>query len=1048
MPEDLYVGALFPLMGAVKFLDTPVGAQLAFHIINNDPSLLPDYNLRLVSDTNIMNTLCNQRVAMSNILNQTITSASQYSPMVGILGAGCSGASMGAASVSAMLQIPQISHSSTSSTLSSDDLYPMFNRVIVSEAYGGAALANLLASLGVARVAVLFNTETYALSIFDSFVSTINGNNLDINYLAIPYPEIDSSLNDNFNLFLNDDGTLPPREDWDCSINSDEANCSLFETQLSARLQTFVEIFKNMEASHHKVFLVLANGAHDRLFIMEAAQLLNLNRDDNIFIMDGDATGTISWPSRTKSATTIELPQNLISYKPVVDNASGLLAAFETDFAYYDELDRLTPYRPPPFYSDENDLTKTYPDPPNKWAVYAYDAAFVLAHALHNVVEAGDDVTDGQAVNSAIRSVDMEGVTGRVKLEPNGDRMSDLEFNAFRGSNWIGLVSYDSAEGQVGSSLSTMFVSGVIPKDAYPPSTPVLSTSLVGSSLHVEWGDLETFSVDVESLSLEYQADGAAMTTLVVEADDDNLVELKLPKEPSESACARLTVVTRGGTATSSLTCDEVSPTDTTPFVVGGVVAALLFVLIVFVQRTRAKAAQSVLKRDLHVVEKQRDEAIDQLTLLQSYSKDEMAILHEEKSRFKKDMMSASNADLGEMKEMEKVIVEASAIKVQTKLGQGSFGDVFTAEYRGQVVAVKTMKQIDKDTLDRFRGEILIMLGLRHANVVMLVGACWEPSLMALIMEFCEKGMTSAVLRAQGSVMGWDDPILKWSTDIAMGMQYLHSVKWYDGRMGAAAEGIIHRDLKPDNCLVTSTFGIKIADFGESRALFSNDAAAMTQVGTPIFIAPEIVKGDPYSNRIDLYSYAMTILEFALKGSDSLSGWMVKVMDSETKKEATTAKDLKAERREARIAANQNPSARVTYMLIVKRWRPTKDALLRAGVPRSVADLITVMWSHDPDERGDFNAAVDYMQTVAKAEVLGAGKDGSRRASTSGTLALAIMKAQESQDISRMAGEVDKDKIISDLKKEIDKLEREMSTRHGAGMAGGVNNEISMVRIR
>jgi len=50
---------------------------------------------------------------------------------------------------------------------------------------------------------------------------------------------------------------------------------------------------------------------------------------------------------------------------------------------------------------------------------------------------------------------------------------------------------------------------------------------------------------------------------------------------------------------------------------------------------------------------------------------------------------------------------------------------------------------------------------LRHQNIVTLVGACWGKDLMALVMEFCEKGMASDVLKEEGSTFSWDDPVRK-----------------------------------------------------------------------------------------------------------------------------------------------------------------------------------------------------------------------------------------------------------------------------------------------
>jgi len=152
----------------------------------------------------------------------------------------------------------------------------------------------------------------------------------------------------------------------------------------------------------------------------------------------------------------------------------------------------------------------------------------------------------------------------------------------------------------------------------------------------------------------------------------------------------------------------------------------------------------------------------------------------------------------------------------------------------------------DDDNLKKFRAEILLLGGLHHANIVVLVGACWSTELMALVMEFCERGESSAVMKASGEDLGWDDPLLMWMTDIAKAVQYLHCTSYVDGD-GKKVVGIMHRDLKPDNCLVSSNWGVKVCDFGEARSLVDEEEKTLTVVGTPLYVAPEIFKGDVVS---------------------------------------------------------------------------------------------------------------------------------------------------------------------------------------------------------
>ena len=168
----LYVGALYPLFSSLRYLDTPQGALIGLEEINEDPSLLPGYRLEMVKDVTAINSRCKQAIAMAKLLNQTVDS-SPYHPMVGVLGAGCSSASEGGAAVSRMLGLPQVSHSSTSPRLS-DSEFDYFSRVIVSDAYGGVALAKLLKSMGHKRLGIVFNTGTYARTFFEEFMDELS----------------------------------------------------------------------------------------------------------------------------------------------------------------------------------------------------------------------------------------------------------------------------------------------------------------------------------------------------------------------------------------------------------------------------------------------------------------------------------------------------------------------------------------------------------------------------------------------------------------------------------------------------------------------------------------------------------------------------------------------------------------------------------------------------------------------------------------------------------------------------------------------------------
>eukprot|EP01065_Artemidia_motanka_P043954 TRINITY_DN6185_c6_g1_i1.p1 TRINITY_DN6185_c6_g1~~TRINITY_DN6185_c6_g1_i1.p1 ORF type:complete len:771 (+),score=239.28 TRINITY_DN6185_c6_g1_i1:203-2314(+) len=142
-------------------------------------------------------------------------------------------------------------------------------------------------------------------------------------------------------------------------------------------------------------------------------------------------------------------------------------------------------------------------------------------------------------------------------------------------------------------------------------------------------------------------------------------------------------------------------------------------------------------------------------------------------------------------------------------LGTGSFGKVIRGDYQATEVAVKvqrTEKQLTQNEIDEWKKEVKIMTRLRHPNVLMLLGACFEEGRLMIITELCDQGTLRQYLRKhkQRQTPFHYGQKVDWCIQISKGMAYLHHKR------------IHHRDLKPANIFVSCGM-MKVADFGLSK---------------------------------------------------------------------------------------------------------------------------------------------------------------------------------------------------------------------------------------
>ncbi len=206
--------------------------------------------------------------------------------------------------------------------------------------------------------------------------------------------------------------------------------------------------------------------------------------------------------------------------------------------------------------------------------------------------------------------------------------------------------------------------------------------------------------------------------------------------------------------------------------------------------------------------------------------------------------------------------IDEGELKMEREIAKGAFGVVWKAVWNEITVAVKTLDRpvhaLEKEDAEEFDREVSFMRNVRHPNIVLFFGAgATRDGLPFLVTEFMERGSLWTVLESSPDI-AWTQK-LAFAHDTALGMQHLHSL------------GSIHRDLKSGNLLVTKGFRIKVADFGTARlakavgvggaAVEQSNPLLTTLVGTALWMAPEVLFKQPYSQKADVYSYGIVLFE-------------------------------------------------------------------------------------------------------------------------------------------------------------------------------------------
>lgn len=227
-----------------------------------------------------------------------------------------------------------------------------------------------------------------------------------------------------------------------------------------------------------------------------------------------------------------------------------------------------------------------------------------------------------------------------------------------------------------------------------------------------------------------------------------------------------------------------------------------------------------------------------------------------------------------EPKQTQQRIFRASDLVQGELLGKGFFGQVYKVTHKEtkEVMVLKELYRVDEIAQKNFLKEVAVLRSLSHKNVLRFIGVLYKEKKLHLITEYIAGGSLKELIHDSGLPLTWHDRI-SFARDISSGMSYLHS------------KNIIHRDLNSLNCLVREDRSVVVADFGLARIVNPDSGHGMnserwlqdgketvqrkdrqrrkryTVVGTPWYMAPEMMKGNKYDEKVDVFSFGIIVCE-------------------------------------------------------------------------------------------------------------------------------------------------------------------------------------------
>ncbi|EDW28169.1 GL27129 [Drosophila persimilis] len=261
--------------------------------------------------------------------------------------------------------------------------------------------------------------------------------------------------------------------------------------------------------------------------------------------------------------------------------------------------------------------------------------------------------------------------------------------------------------------------------------------------------------------------------------------------------------------------------------------------------------------------------------------------------------------------------VDFSELQISQRIGRGGFGAVYRGWCRDQKIAVKRFYEAISKNIER---EITQLSRVAHENIVKLFGMATYQDETYLLMEYVEGGSLHdffyGTVRREYSVQ----EALRWALQCAEAVAYLHAM---------TPRPMLHRDIKPHNMLLTGIPGrLKICDFGTVTDMQSYMSNAR---GTAAYMAPEVILGKRYTDKCDVYSWAVMLWELMS--------------------------------RRPPFSHMENPNFIAVMLATGCGEHPDMDAV-RSDCPQTIRELIRRCWCFKPEQRPSMQQAVKFLNEL------------------------------------------------------------------------------------